>query len=251
MKNIIKKIGKIFLGICLGFILIGMLQMVGLALGVAYLTYKAYEEYKINKFSGKFKAECAGIAVLTVLLIAAFNGSTDTTQVAQDDTTTQVEQTVEEPEEEEVVEEPEEEEEEVSEVEETEPEEEIVEEEITEEPEEEVVEEPVEEETETTSFEYEQALKAAEDYLDYTSFSKQGLYEQLTSEYGSGFSSDAAQYAVDNVNADWYAEAVETAEAYLDYTSFSKQGLYEQLTSEYGSGFTDEEAQYAVDTVYK
>ena len=225
-----KKIGKMFLGICLGVILIGMLYVVGLIVGIGFLGYKAYKEYKINKFSGKFKAECEGIALLAVLLIAEFNSDTDTTtQVTQDDTTTQVEQTAEDPEEEEVAEEPEEE---------------VIEEPVKEE-------EYIEEETETVSFEYEQALASAQNYVDIMAFSKQGLYEQLTSEYGEGFTSDAAQYAVDNVNVDWYSEAVEAAEDYLNCMTFSKQGLYEQLTSEYGSGFTDEEAQYAVDTVYK
>lgn len=98
--------------------------------------------------------------------------------------------------------------------------------------------------------EYENALKKAESYLKFSSFSYNGLYEQLTSEYGSGFSAEAAQYAVDNVEVDWNEQAVKKAESYLEFSAFSEQGLYEQLTSEYGSGFTHEQAQYAVNQVY-
>lgn len=98
--------------------------------------------------------------------------------------------------------------------------------------------------------EHEQALKSAESYLRHSHFSYQGLYQQLTSEYGEGFPPDAAQYAMDNVDVDWNAEAVEAAESYLKYQTFSRQGLIDQLSSEYGSGFTQEQAQQAVDAVY-
>ena len=47
-------------------------------------------------------------------------------------------------------------------------------------------------------FEYEQALKKGESYLKTMSFSKQGLYDQLTSEF-EGFTPEAAQYAVDEL----------------------------------------------------
>lgn len=98
--------------------------------------------------------------------------------------------------------------------------------------------------------EYENALKKAESYLNFSAFSYQGLYDQLTSEYGSGFTPEAAQYAVDNVEVDWNEQAVKKAESYLEFSAFSEQGLYEQLTSEYGSGFTPEQAQYAISVVY-
>lgn len=98
--------------------------------------------------------------------------------------------------------------------------------------------------------EHEQALKSAESYLRYSHFSYDGLYKQLTSEYGEGFTPDAAQYAVDNVDVDWNAEAVEAAESYLEYSPFSRQGLLDQLVSEYGEGFTPEQAEYAVSQVY-
>ena len=112
-----------------------------------------------------------------------------------------------------------------------------------------VAEQPVAEEA-GVSREYQNALKKAESYLKFTAFSKQGLYDQLTSEYGSGFPADAAQYAIDNIDVDWNEQAVKKAESYLDFTSFSEQGLYDQLTSEYGSQFTPEQAQHAISVVY-
>ena len=56
----------------------------------------------------------------------------------------------------------------------------------------------VEEVKEEIPFEYEQALKKGESYLKTMSFSKQGLYDQLTSQF-EGFTPEAAQYAVDEL----------------------------------------------------
>ena len=106
-------------------------------------------------------------------------------------------------------------------------------------------------EEEAVPFEYEQALKSAQNYVDALHFSRQGLKQQLTSEYGSGFSEEAAEYALEHVDVDYKEEAVEAAQSYLDAMSFSRQELKQQLTSEYGSGFTEEEAEYALDQVYK
>lgn len=111
--------------------------------------------------------------------------------------------------------------------------------------------EPVAQEEEAVPFEYEQALKSAQNYVDTLHFSRQGLKQQLTSEYGSGFSEEAAEYALEHVDVDYKEEAVEAAQSYLDAMSFSRQELKQQLTSEYGSGFTEEEAEYALDQVYK
>lgn len=102
---------------------------------------------------------------------------------------------------------------------------------------------PEEDSKQDISREYENALNNAYDYLNYTSFSKQGLYDQLIFE---GYPENAAQYAVDNVNTDWKENALEAAKGYLDYTSFSKLGLYEQLIFE---GHPESDAQYAVDNV--
>ncbi|MCT9001072.1 Ltp family lipoprotein [Microbacterium memoriense] len=99
------------------------------------------------------------------------------------------------------------------------------------------------------TLEQENALGAARSYLDLTGFSRQGLIDQLSSEYGSGFPIDVATWAADAVGADWNAEAVESAQSYLDMTSFSRQGLYDQLTSQYGGQFTPDEANQALTAV--
>ena len=79
--------------------------------------------------------------------------------------------------------------------------------------------------------------------------SKTGIYDQLTSEYGEGFPADAAQYAIDYVNADWYKNALEKAKVYQDSMAMSKNAIYDQLTSEYGEQFTESQAQYAIDNL--
>ena len=94
------------------------------------------------------------------------------------------------------------------------------------------------------------ALASAENYLEFSGFSKQGLYEQLSSDFGEGFTEAEAQYAVDHVDADWNKEAVESARRYLEHSPMSRDGLIEQLTSSYGEGFTYEQAVYAVNKVY-
>lgn len=96
--------------------------------------------------------------------------------------------------------------------------------------------------------EYRNALSKAKAYSDRMNMSKAGIYDQLTSEYGEGFTSDAAQYAIDNLDADYNKNALKTAENYVKM-NMSKKGIYEQLVSEYGEKFTDEEAQYAVDNL--
>lgn len=99
------------------------------------------------------------------------------------------------------------------------------------------------------TLEQENALRAAQSYLDFTGFSRQGLIDQLSSEYGSGYPVDVATWAADTVGADWNAEAVESAQSYLEFTSFSRQGLYDQLTSAYGGQFTPDQANHALAAV--
>src|SRR5665648_750188 len=48
--------------------------------------------------------------------------------------------------------------------------------------------------------EYTNALKKAEIYSETMHMSKQGIYDQLTSDYGEKFPADAAQYAFDNLS---------------------------------------------------
>ena len=95
--------------------------------------------------------------------------------------------------------------------------------------------------------EYKSALRKAESYSNIMHMSKAELYDQLTSEYGESFT--AAQYAVDNVEADWKQNALKKAESYANNMHMSKAGVYDQLTSEHGEQFTPEEAQYAIDNV--
>lgn len=82
------------------------------------------------------------------------------------------------------------------------------------------------------------AVRAAEDYLDYTAFSRQGLIQQLEYE---DFSTADATFAVDNITVDWNEQAAKAAKAYLDYSAFSRGGLIEQLEYE---GFTPAQAVY-------
>ena len=64
--------------------------------------------------------------------------------------------------------------------------------------------------------EYKSALKKAESYSDLMHMSKAAIYDQLTSEYGEKFTAEAAQYAIDNLEADWNANAIKKAESYSD-----------------------------------
>jgi hypothetical protein len=84
------------------------------------------------------------------------------------------------------------------------------------------------------------AVQKAQDYLDFTAFSRQGLIKQL--EYDN-FSPEDATFAVDNVTVDWNGQAAKKAKDYLDFTAFSHGGLVKQL--EY-DGFTPAQAEYGV-----
>ncbi len=84
------------------------------------------------------------------------------------------------------------------------------------------------------------ALGSAQDYLDYTAFSRSGLIDQLEYE---GYSNADATWAVDHVTVDWNQQAAKKAQEYLDYTSFSRSGLIDQLEYE---GFTAAQAEYGV-----
>lgn len=95
--------------------------------------------------------------------------------------------------------------------------------------------------SETTS--QKNAIKLAENYLRFTSFSREGLIKQLQFE---GFSNEDATYAVDNIVVDWNNQALLKAKEYLDYSHFSRDGLIRQLEFE---GFTYEEAVHGVESV--
>lgn len=94
--------------------------------------------------------------------------------------------------------------------------------------------------------EYTNALASAKTYSDTMHMSKQGIYDQLTSPAGDKFSADAAQYAVDNLQADYNANALASAKQYEKTMQMSPEAIREQLTSSAGDKFTDQEADYAI-----
>jgi len=94
--------------------------------------------------------------------------------------------------------------------------------------------------------EYKSALNKATSYANVMHMSKQGVYDQLVSEYGEKFSATAAHYGIDNVKADWNANALAKARTYQDTMNMSPAAIRDQLVSEYGEKFTVAEADYAI-----
>jgi len=95
--------------------------------------------------------------------------------------------------------------------------------------------------------EYRSALEKAKTYSKVLNMSKQGIYDQLVSEYGENFSPEAAQYAIDHLEANYFENAVKKANSYQDTMNMSPNAIYDQLISEYGERFTEEEAAYAIE----
>ena len=98
----------------------------------------------------------------------------------------------------------------------------------------------------STNSEYSAALEKAKSYNSWANMSKKRLYKQLTSKYGEKFQSDAAQYAIDHLNADYKSNALAKAKNYRKWFKDSKSAIYKQLVSPYGEEFTEEEANYAI-----
>ena len=88
------------------------------------------------------------------------------------------------------------------------------------------------------------AQREAQNYIKMKGFSRDGLIEQLSSEYGSDYALEDATFAVDSLNADWNEQAAREAASYLEMKGFSCNGLVEQLSSEYGSKYTVEQAKF-------
>ena len=88
-------------------------------------------------------------------------------------------------------------------------------------------------------------MAKAKSYSDTMHMSKLGIYNQLISENGEQFTAEEAQYAMDNLKADWNAN-VTKAKDYQESMAMSVEAIREQLTSEYGEQFTAEEADYAI-----
>lgn len=98
-------------------------------------------------------------------------------------------------------------------------------------------------ETESISSEQSRAKSMAQRYLRTMSFSKSELKNQLVFE---GFNDFDAQWAVDNIDADWNEQAVKKAEDYTRLMDMSNQGLYDQLIFD---GFTSEQARHGIDNM--
>ena len=92
--------------------------------------------------------------------------------------------------------------------------------------------------------EYSAALGKAKSYNSLFHMSKKRMYRQLTSNFDK-FSNDAAQYAVDHLEADYKYNALFNAKNYRKLFNMSKSRLINQLTSSI-DGFTEEEANYAI-----
>jgi len=75
-------------------------------------------------------------------------------------------------------------------------------------------------------------------------FSRQGLIDQLSSEFGDRFSVGDATAAVDSLDTDWRVQAARSAAAYLKTSGFSCQGLIDQLSSQHADKYTVEQARY-------
>lgn len=95
------------------------------------------------------------------------------------------------------------------------------------------------------------AVSSARNYLAVMPFSRQGLIDQLSSEYGDQYSVEDATFAVDQVevDVDWNEQAAKAAENYLDTMPFSRQGLIDQLSSENGDQYSVEQATAGVDAI--
>ena len=92
----------------------------------------------------------------------------------------------------------------------------------------------------------EQAIGAAESYLEFSAFSRKGLIRQLSSDAGEGFSVADATFAVDHLKVNWNEQAAKAAKSYLEMSHFSRSGLIRQLESDAGEGFTHKQAVYGV-----
>lgn len=75
-------------------------------------------------------------------------------------------------------------------------------------------------------------------------FSKQGLIDQLSSDYGNGYSVADATAAVESMTVDYNEQAARSAQNYLEMSGFSCKGLIQQLSSDYGNKYTRAEAEY-------
>jgi hypothetical protein len=90
------------------------------------------------------------------------------------------------------------------------------------------------------------AIESAKNYLNFASFSRVGLINQLSSSAGEGFPKRDAVYAVNHIDVNWNEQAAKAAKQYLKLQAFSRSGLIEQLESKAGDGYTHAQAVYGV-----
>lgn len=88
------------------------------------------------------------------------------------------------------------------------------------------------------------AVRSAKAYISMSGFSRDGLIEQLSSEYGAGYKVADATVAVDSLGIDWNENAVRSAKQYLGMSGFSCKGLIQQLSSSAGDKYTVSQATY-------
>lgn len=93
------------------------------------------------------------------------------------------------------------------------------------------------------------AIRSAKLYISVQGFSRNGLIEQLSSNYREGYSRSDATRAVDSLNINWNEQAARSARAYLSMQGFSCNGLIEQLSSPYGDQYTLSQARYGAQKV--
>lgn len=95
-----------------------------------------------------------------------------------------------------------------------------------------------------TPTEKSKALVKAQNYLNVSAFSKEGLRGQLEYE---GFTSEDIDYALNVLMADYNDQAAKKALQYQNSNlNLSKQGIYDQLRYE---KFTPEQAQHGVNSL--
>ena len=90
------------------------------------------------------------------------------------------------------------------------------------------------------------ALSRAQSFAEGTTLSEQGVWEMLAGEYGAGFTSDEADYAMKNLgDVDWNANAVDAAKLYQENFDYDLEQIRDSLVTY--DGFTQDQADYAVE----
>lgn len=88
------------------------------------------------------------------------------------------------------------------------------------------------------------AVRSAKQYLSLQGFSRDGLIQQLSSEYGDDYRIADATVAVDSLGTNWNQQAVRSAKQYLALQGFSCRGLIQQLSSSAGDKYSVKQATH-------